>query len=156
MATSFSLSLELVLLMSWLLKHEKKNLRILINRALKNGFSKEIDLIDTFTQEELMDLDSDFADNLHGSILDFMIEMEDILLKRLNAKSNSYDLQNFSPKLQKINYSKIDKKTLLQSLKNADSFLDKSLTKSEKIELSETFFSEILKNWVPKTNEPIN
>lgn len=157
MSSSFSLSLELVLLMSWLLKNEKETLDKLIKKALKGGLEKEIDLIDTFTQQELLEMDSDFSQELHNSILDFLMYLEDMLLDGLDAKEHDSDKKELSPALQKISKQKIDSKTVLLSLKHTNNQMsqakkDKNSTKN----VNELLFSEILKNWIPKTNEPIN
>ncbi|KKP22539.1 MAG: hypothetical protein SZ59_C0005G0004 [candidate division TM6 bacterium GW2011_GWF2_28_16] len=158
MATSFSLSLELVLLMSWLLKHKKSDLKKLIAKSLDQGLQQELDLIETFTQEELLNVDSDFAEELHNSILEFLMHLEDTLLKELSKTTNSYK-QEISPMAQKLNTQKIDSRTVLLSLQNVNQLIeDKNLLKKNKnnTEVTDILFSEILKNWVPKTNEPIN
>lgn len=158
MSTSFSLSLELVLLMGWLLKHEKKSLQKLVTKSLKAGLVKEIGLIDTFSQEELLDIDSDFSQELHNSILDFLMHLEDVLLDELETREPK-EKQSFSTTIQKINKQKLDNKTLLVSLKHTNNQIDdmkkkKSSKKQDK--LNEILFSELLKNWMPNTNEPIN
>ena len=127
MSTSFSLSLELVLLMDWLLKHEKKALNELIKKSLSSGLSKEIELYDTFTQEQLLDLDSEMSEELHSSILEFLMHMENKLLDGLDTKKPSLNTKDFLSIAPKINNQKKD-----------------------------LAFSELLKNWTPKTNEPIN
>ena len=157
MSSSFSLSLELVLLMSWLLKNEKETLDELIKKALKGGLENEIDLIDTFTQQELLEMDSDFSQELHNSILDFLMYLEDMLLDSLDAKESKLGNQDLSPALQKIKNQKIDNKTVLLSLKHTNSQMSKAKKdKSTHQNVNELLFSEILKNWIPKTNEPIN
>lgn len=158
MATSFSLSLELVLLMSWLLKHKKGELKKLIAKSLDQGLQQELDLIETFTQEELLNVDSDFAEELHNSILEFLMHLEDTLLKELSKSPNNYK-QEISPMAQKLNTQKIDSKTVLLSIANVNQLIeDKNLLKKNNnfTETTDILFSEILKNWVPKTNEPVN
>ncbi len=127
MSTSFSLSLELVLLMSWLLKHEKKALNELIKKSLKTGLIKEIELFDTFTQEQLLDMDSEMSDEFHNAILDFLMHMEKRLIDGLGPKRQLLENQNLLSISPKINTEKKD-----------------------------VLFYELLKNWNPKQNEPIN
>lgn len=157
MSSSFSLSLELVLLMSWLLKNEKETLDKLIKKALKGGLKREINLIDIFTQQELLEMDSNFSQELHNSILDFLMYLEDILLNELNAKGDAFNKKELSPALQKISKQKIDSKTVLLSLKHTNKKISQAKNnKFSKKNMDELLFSEILKNWSPKINEPIN
>ncbi|MBD3273253.1 hypothetical protein GF385_02800 [Candidatus Dependentiae bacterium] len=158
MSTSFSLSLELVLLMGWLLKHEKKTLKKIINQSLEAGLLKEIELVDTFSKEELLDMNSDFSQELHNSILDFLVFLEDILIEGLEIKDTKEE-QDFTPTIQKINNQKLDNKTVLLSLKKTNNQIDNAKNKSnskKQEQLKDILFSELLKNWMPKTNEPIN
>ena len=156
MSTSFSLSLELVLLMGWLLKHEKKSLQKLVTKSLKAGLGKEIELIDTFSQEELLDIDSDFSQELNNSILDFLIHLEDVLLDGIETREPKEE-ESFSTTIQKINKQKLDSKTVLVSLKHTNNQIDNIKNSSKKQnKLNEILFSELLKNWMPNTNEPIN
>lgn len=158
MSASLSLSLELVLLMDWLLKHEKKPLQKLIKKVLKNGLEDEIDLIDMFYQKKLLDMDSDISQELHNSILDFLMSLEDMLVDGLKEK-NSFEEKIFSQSLQMINKQKLDNKTIMLSLKKTnDEMIEISKNNSEKKhdKIKNTLFSELLKNWSPTTNEPIN
>ncbi len=155
MSTSFSLSLELVLLMGWLLKHEKETLKKIVQKTLKAGLEKEIELIDTFSQEELLDIDSDFSQELHNSILDFLMLLEDVLIEGLEKKEPKKE-QTFSQTIQKINNQKLDNKTVLVSLKGANNQITNIQGKNSSKKQNEILFSELLKNWMPKTNEPIN
>jgi hypothetical protein len=158
MSASLSLSLELVLLMDWLLKHEKKTIQKLIKKVLKKGLEEEIDLVDTFYQEKLLDMDSDISQELHNSILDFLISLEDMLIDGLEEKK-AFEEKGFSQSLQKINKQKLDNKTVLLSLKKTNDVIKKTAkNKSEQRhdKIKNTLFSELLKNWSPTTNEPVN
>lgn len=158
MSASLSLSLELVLLMDWLLKHEKKTIKRLVKKVLTKGLENEIDLVDTFYQEKLLDMDSDISQELHNSILDFLIFLEDILLSNLNEKQ-ILEEPNFTKTLQKLNKQKLDGKAVLLSLKHTNNKIgnntDKTKTKKHD-EIKNILFSELLKNWMPKNNEPVN
>lgn len=155
MSTSFSLSLELVLLMGWLLKHEKETLKKIVQKTLKAGLGKEIELIDTFSQEELLDVDSDFSQELHNSILDFLMLLEDVLIEGLETKESKEE-KTFSQTIQKINSQKLDNKTVLISLKHANNQITNIQRKNNSKQQNKILFSELLKNWMPKINEPIN
>ena len=58
--------------------------------------------------------------------------------------------ERLKPTLQKINPQKIDLKTLWLSIQQA------KIKNKPKKDLKKTLLSELIKNWSPKDNEPVN
>lgn len=145
MSTSFSLSLELIYLMNWLLKNKQDQLQQIIDDSIKEGLGQEIDAIEDL-EEETGDIDY-----LHNSILDFLFFLEDNLLESLEAKDFDFIAkERLKPTLQKINPQKIDLQTLWLSIQQA------KIKNKPKKDLKKILLSELIKNWSPKDNEPIN
>jgi len=156
MAESFSLSLELICLMNWLLKHEKTKLRTLIEEALKNGFSEELSQIDLYETDDISNLNQ-----LHTTILDFLVYLEDSLLETLEENVyTSNSTEKLNPTLQKINPQKVDPETIWRSMQQTSTQLTKTnqttTPNQTQNKPEEVLLSKLLKNWNPETNEPVN
>ncbi len=150
MSTNFSLSYELVYLMAWLLKHEKHKLKDIIEEVVKKGLSSELNQIGDYPQ------DAQSTELLHVTILDFLIFLEDSLLESL--EKNQPDLktqEKIKTTLRNINPERIDLKTLWTSTRKAQSLLAQT-PQNTPDNLKETLLLQILKNWKPKENEPLN
>ena len=131
--------------MNWLLKNEQPKLKQIIDESIKAGLGQEIDAIDDL-EEETGDIDY-----LHNSILDFLFFLEDNLLESLETKDFDFIAkERLKPTLQKINPQKIDLKTLWLSIQQA------KIKNKPKKDLKKTLLSELIKNWSPKDNEPVN
>jgi hypothetical protein len=142
MATSLSLSLELLLLIDWLLKNEPTKLKVLVEDALRDGFLDELDNVETVEKNPTQ------LNDLHSAIIEFLMLLEDLLLETLEEKELSYKIKDkLDATLQKINPTSIDVKAVWHSLQQA---------KNQKADMKKTFFTQLLKNWKPKHNEPIN
>ena len=143
MATSLSLSLELLLLIDWLLKNDETKLKALIEDAIRNGFLDELDQVDTLEKNptELNDL--------HSAIIEFLMLMEDLLLETLEEKELDYKTkEKLDATLQKINpANNLDIRAAWQSIQK---------TKTQKSDTQQMLFTQMLKNWKPKHNEPVN
>jgi len=142
MATSLSLSLELLLLIDWILKNEPTKLKMLIEDALQNGFLDEIDQIEDIEKNNTQ------VNDLHSAIIEFLMLMEDLLLETLEEKELDFKAkEKLDATLQKINPATMDFKTVWHSLKQ---------NKDKKTGVEKTVFTQLLKNWKPKINEPVN
>jgi hypothetical protein len=148
MSTNFSLSYELVYLMAWLLKHEKGKLKNMIEEVVKKGLAGEISQVGDYPK------DSQSADLLHVTILDFLIFLEDSLLESLEKNQPDRQTQEkIKTTLQKINPQSIDLKTLWASTRQTQTLLTQPDSNDD---LKRTLLFQILKNWKPKENEPLN
>lgn len=158
MDTNFSLSLELIYLMNWFLKNEKEKLKILINQAIKNGLSYEIEQLDKITDNQI-----DPNDNiqLHNTILDFLIFLEDTLIECLEDQDlDTKSREKLNLSVQKILPQHVDLKTMwlsVQQTKEEISKIKKTANKSlGEEELRNTLLTQLMKNWNPNKNEIIN
>ncbi|MCF7799972.1 hypothetical protein K9M16_03170 [Candidatus Babeliales bacterium] len=158
MDTNFSLSLELIYLMNWLLKNEKEKLKILINQSIKNGLSYEMEQLDKITDNQI-----DPNDNmqLHNTILDFLIFLEDTLVECLEDQElDTKSKERLNLSIQKILPQQVDIKTMwlsVQQTKEEISKIKKVANKSlGEEELRNTLLTQLIKNWNPKNNETIN
>lgn len=157
MPTSFSLSLELIYLMNWLLKNEKTHIKKLVGKAIENGFLNELEQIENYDNASV---DINF---LHNTILDFLIFLENTLLEKLNKEEMSItSKEKLKKTLQKINPHKIDMKTIwlsmqqtksktLQQEKNNSTNIENQLNQND--QLKRVLFAQLLKNWSPKKND---
>lgn len=164
MSTSFSLSFELIYLMSWLLKNEKKQLEALIKDALKKGLADELETLDIYQDEE------DSIAQLQDTILEFLMFLEDSLLESLEEKPLDKNTKNkLILDLKKISPRSIDLKTIWLSMQQAKNKLNKSqsfeniqsaqkeeITTEKDKDIKKLLFSQLLKNWKPKNNDPVN
>lgn len=145
MSTSFSLSLELIYLMNWLLKKDRTKVKTLVKEALESGLLKEIEKIE-IDQEEIVD-----TNYLHDSILEFLIFLEDALLKQLEKKDlEDTSTEKFIPTIQKISPRSIDLRTLWVSMQQAKNI------QIENKDLNSNLYSQLIKNWKPKKSDLIN
>ncbi len=159
MSDTFSLSLELILLMNWLLKNDKTKFKALINDAMKDGLSGELEQIEDY------EINLNDADFLHNTILDFLFFMEDTLVECLEEKdSDNHSGEKLKPTLQKLNPGSIDLKTIWQSMletkrqlkQEKDKQVAQNAQKNPGNEMKNMLLTKILKNWNPKGNEPVN
>ena len=96
-----SLSLELIYLMGWLLKHEKSMLNSLVKNALKNGLAQDL-------EKAHFDEPGDVSLELQTIILEFLSFLERSLAKNLDASlensqgSRCSDDQKQQPDVQEI------------------------------------------------------
>ncbi|MFA5075421.1 MAG: hypothetical protein WC436_04955 [Candidatus Babeliales bacterium] len=158
MDTSFSLSLELICLMNWLLKNEKEKLKILINQTIKNGLSYEIEQLDKLTDNQI---DPNDNTQLHNTILDFLIFLEDTLIECLEEQElDTKSREKLNLSIQKILPQHVDLKTIwlsVQQAKEKISKIEKNTSKPiEEDELRNTLLTQLIKNWTPNNNEPVN
>ena len=145
MSTSFSLSLELILLMNWLLENDKTKLKALIQETIKQGLYEELELSEEY-QDKLND-----TNFLHNTVSDFLLYLEDVLLECLEKNDVDNNCkEKLRPTLQKINNQAIDFKTVWLSINQAKA------KHTPKQDIKKELFSQLIKNWKPKENEPVN
>ncbi|MFH1643698.1 MAG: hypothetical protein ABIA74_00795 [bacterium] len=149
MESNLSLSLELIVLMDWLLKKGDKEFEKIIDFALKNGFVQELQTIDENKYLEI-------AEILPNVILDFLFTLEDILFELLEKSNLDQDSKaKLIPTVEHLDLQKLDSKTIWLSLQQAKSTMKKKkLTTSN--EAKRILFKKLLENWQPKLNEPMN
>jgi hypothetical protein len=160
MSDTFSLSLELILLMNWLLKNNKTKVKEVINDAIKDGLSDEL------TQIEDYEINLNDEKFLHNTILDFLFYLEDSLVECLEEKTGDNSSgEKLKPTLQKLNPGSIDLQTIWQSMQETKKQMkqqrkNKAIAQNEQKpssnEIKNRLLTQLLKNWKPKGNEPVN
>jgi hypothetical protein len=172
MSTQISLSLELISLLSWLLKHEKTALSNLVRNALEHGFAEEIDQIDNT-------VDNGVNEDLYNTVLDFLDYLEDNLIKNLeNIQVDHKTKDTIMPTIQKLEGDSLDYKTLWMSMQQTKARMNKATRKEITAEAksvvtepslqatepalqapknaNEILFEQLLKNWKPRNKETLN
>jgi hypothetical protein len=150
--TSLSLSFELICLINWLLKHERKLLDNLVKHALKNGLAKELK---TFTHDDVQQA----SDELYTVILDFLVVLEESLSKTIQTTSTDTKTDKaIFPALSKIDADNIDWQALKTSMQQTKDELSKEefkdVSQSQyKQHATKILFQQFLKNWKPQNNE---
>ncbi len=152
MNANVSLSFELILLLNWLLKHEKAQLNNLVKHALENGFMQEIEKISPDDYAKL-------TDQFYNSILEYLLFFEHALLTNLSEMTVDEAANNaILPLIKKIDFEKMDVKTLWLSMQQTKKKISKNHSDIEQQpeQINNLLFERILKNWKPNKKEPLN
>jgi hypothetical protein len=136
----FTLSLELLRLMQWLVKNDPEGLKRLISKAMNQGLNKQVskaletdDIQETSTQIQ------------HG-IIDFFILMEALLSETMYEHSMKKGLQkNLIPAMQRIDTTDCDASIVLTSLEQATSQLQSQPNANPR----DLLLNELIKRWKP-------
>ncbi len=153
MSSNVSLSCELIMLMGWLLKNEKKQLGKLIKNAINHGLAEEI--------EQLSDQDyHSMSDQLHATLLDFLLHIEQLLLDQLEeVPVDEQTKLNLTPTLERIDPCSIDVKTLWTSLHKVKAELAAKAASKDEAEKTDAItdatarrllYKHILECWNPE------
>lgn len=156
MNSSLSLSFELIYLMGWLLKNEKKMLNALVKHAIKKGLAHDL--------KEMNPSDlGDMSDKLYKVILDFLVYLEDSLAKNLDSVDlDSKTEDAILPAVKKLDYDHLDLKTIRLSMQQAKSQLSNNPDGPQENDVTfvedaqKLLYEQILKNWAPNNNETLN
>lgn len=152
MSANVSLSFELILLLDWLLKHDKEQLNNLVKHALENGFMQEIEKV---TPESYPHL----SDQFYNSILEFLLFFEQALLQNLVAINVDEATNNaILPLIKKIDFEHLDVKTLWLSMQQTKEKISKSKNDQaqQPEQINNLLFEQLLKNWKPGKKIPMN
>ncbi len=152
MNANVSLSFELILLLNWLAKHEKTQLNNLVKHALENGFVQEIE---KFSPDDYPKV----TDQFYNSILEYLLFLEQALLKNLTAMNVDEVANNaILPIIKKIDFENLDIKTLWISMQQTKAKISKKqkATDQEPDQINNLLFERLLKNWKPNKKSPLN
>ena len=155
MSSQLTISFEIICLMEWLLNHKKEALAQLVKDAVASGVGNEIGSV--------RDLDSmDMTEHLYDTVFDFVVGLEDLLIVELETEVAGKRMrEKMAPIIKKIDFAKIDLKTLIVSVQEAKAALLKKSDDERKMlpataEINNELFSQLLKNWHPESSEPMN
>jgi len=152
MNANISLSFELILLLNWLVKHEKAQLNNLVKDALEKGFMQEIEDISPNDYPQL-------ADQFYSSILEFLMFFEQSLLNNLESINIDEVTNNaIGPVIKKLDFENLDIKTLWLSMQQTKDKMSKTRANIEHgpEQINNLLFERLLKNWKPSKKSPMN
>lgn len=151
MNANISLSFELILLVRWLLKHEKEQLNTLVKRALEHGFMQEL-------EEKSSKAYGQVADKLYENIVEFLMFMEGSLVNNLAEFNIDEAAHNaMIPIIKKLDVSTVDLKSLWEGMQQAKKQMSKHYEVHEDPEsVNNLLFEQILKHWKPSKKLPLN
>ncbi len=140
--------------MGCLLKNEKKNLKSLIEKAIANGLSEELKQTASFDQHKMLG-------QLHGTLLEFVLHLEKLLIEHMEeTEFNKDNEEQLTNALKKVDLQSFDVKTLWLSLQQVKDKLENKHQEASPIAPSnpvqKLLFEQLLKNWKPENNDPIN
>lgn len=150
---NISLSFELICLMSWLIKNEKKGVKALIKLALDNGFADGLDAMGDGDSNQM-------PEHLYTTVTDFLLYLEQTLLQELNKPEVNPQL-DLLPTVKKID-GELDGATLWQSMQQTRKELNRlqlsqpQQDSTSKREAEKLFLKTMLKNWNLTEEEIIN
>lgn len=146
MDVDISISLELLILLEWLVKNEKPLLDNIVKQSLKNGLLPKLNQTANLSNVDLVE-------QFYPTIIDFLATLENSLVENIN-KTNQQTTQDILPVLKKINLSDINLQTIFLSSNQATKRVKNQKTGaagSQKI-----LFQQILKNWKPGKKDRLN
>jgi len=143
----FAISYELICLLKWILDHDTNKLKKIVTKSLSSGLKEKLRDKNYFSNEE------NVLEDIHQTILEFFVIMEDILLEALSEEAIKTALeQDLIPDIEKIDSTVCDDATVRFSVEKATSKIDKNPKEDPK----DLLFKELLKRWKPNKKNIIN
>ena len=155
MNNSLSLSLELICLIAWLLKHDEHKLDDLVKKAIQNGLTEDLNKLNHEDAQKV-------TEELFSTILDFLIFLEDSLeenLKNMQPEINNEKI--IMPALKKIELDGLNPSNIRTCIKKTKDQLNKE--KKEKRHdandadhIKQVLLQQLLKSWKPSNKDTMN
>lgn len=139
-----AISLDLLLLLRWLVQNEPTAIERLVQNAVKSGLG------DQLTNHKNPRTFDDVVDqvDLHLCVADFFSLLESALHKNaLLTEELALTGNPVMPTVSKIDLHNCDNETIALSVAKATT----ALKKDAKKDIQETLYKELLKNWHPRT-----
>lgn len=134
---NFVVSIELLLLVQWLLEHERESLKKLVVKALQHGLLQELQ-----TPRDNLNYD-----DLQQSIIDLFNYLEDSVSTLMPQYDVDQVIQRaMIPAIDHIDKQQCDQEALEASIAKAST----NLTSVPKQELKDILCKELLKQWKPQ------
>ena len=155
MAHQLTLSFELICFLDWLTKNRDKNLCKLVKEAIDDGLFRDLQIL---SDEDSLSI----TQKLHAIVIDFVVFLEDVLLESLeDAFPKLHHMEKIKSVLPLVDNEKLDDTFLWLSVQQAKwgkPIGKKSVAQDDQDdpEVAQEFFKQILKNWKPASNQPIN
>lgn len=142
----FVLSYELLRLLEWLIEHDMPGIKKIIATALQKGLHKELQNSAHMSGEEV-------ADEMQDNIIDFLLAMETILSDVLHEHAvKNVVAKNLMPSIDHIDSTVCDNEMVRSSIEKATT----SMQKNPELNPEEALFTELLKQWKPTKQSPLN
>lgn len=136
----FVISYELLHILHWILKYEKRELMQLLERAFHKGSDSSHNPHDIYEQIQE-------SDDLQNSIVDFFAFLEDQVAALSSNHSTKKIMQgNLSETLDHIDQKAFDPSIIKSSMKTTA----EKVSSQKKQQAKELFLKELLKQWKPK------
>jgi hypothetical protein len=141
----FTISVELLRLMQWIIEHDQEGLKRLMSRALSRGLNKKLNGAQDAVTED--------SEHAHHSIIDFFLLMEALLIETVNENAVKDVLQrNLIPSVNRIDTTACDTDTVRFSLERATSKMQAHPQESPR----DLLLKELIKNWKPNKKNRVN
>jgi hypothetical protein len=141
----FTLSIELLRLLQWLVEHDSEGLKRLINKAFAHGLNEKI--------QKPREVNANDHNEIQHSIIDFFVVLEALLFEALNDSSVKSVIQrNLIPSVNRIDTSAFDTSTLKFSLERATA----QLSHNSKSSPRDVLMKELIKRWKPNKKNGMN
>lgn len=141
----FTISIELLRLMQWIVEHDQEGLKRLISRAISQGLNKKI----TTQREDVPQT----SEGTHHDIIDFFLLMETLLIESMNENVVKTALQkNLIPAVNAIDSAALDNQTVRFSLERATNQMQLNPQENPR----DLLLKEIIKNWKPNKKSTLN
>ena len=154
MSTNLSVSFELICLMGWLLKKDKRALQQLIQKALAGGVSDSIAELQTARPAEL-------SDTMAKTVSEFFDYIESVLAQGIpSMKTGSVVGTALAPEIKKIDQHSLDPRVIwlaISQTKEALSGLSQGLSEEERSDMfKHELYKNLLKNWTVAADDILN
>ncbi len=156
MASNFTLSIELIYLLEWLLEHEKTRLKGTIKKAIQNGLAQKLET----AASPRIDLDNE---QLQDTFLEFLIFLEQTLMETMEESDHNHTLRSdLAHTFHRLSLASVDPQTALSCLHEAEVALEKKTQQASapahpsEDEMTQTLLTKFLKNWKPSKQDPVN
>jgi len=145
----FAISYELIYLLKWILDNDTSKLKKIVSKSLSSGLKERLEDRNYFSNDE----NENILEDIHQTILEFFVTMEDILLEALSEEAIKKALeQDLIPDIEKIDSTICDDATVRFSVEKATSKIDKN----PKADPKDLLFKELLKRWKPNKKKILN
>ncbi len=157
MATNLFLSLELIYLLKWLIRHDKARLQMLINHALKSGLGRKLHELAHMPHAHSAPVDK----TLNDTFLELLTFLENALHHGLEKHAHDgKTYEKIGRVLSQINVENVDPKILSQSINQATNELEQREVQADRrasrADTKRILMRSVLKNWKPTKDEPVN
>lgn len=141
MDVDISISVELLMLLDWLINNDKASLDNIVKNAFKSGFYERLTLDANIDSSELLE-------QLYPTIVDFLLMLENSMTQGLiDRQSQTLNSKEISPVIRKLSLKDINLETLYLSTIQANKKLKNHNDSPENVQ--KILFAQILKNWKP-------